>query len=226
MAEYSSIRVVALRVGRFGESLAEAHSLGVTPAAEDEPWRFAFQQSAARIYGKSLPSSYLTNLAANFRACLEAMAVVSAPQKVAAEWTIVSAYLLNTVDALQACNVRLEQAIPQKDVSLMEDRTPSVMPFATLASLCTVAGAEQLRAAGFSVASSLENLADAPLSTTETQMVNLLLDGARVVDVARLLGFSEREVYRQLKTLWRRLGVSGRTEGIGLCVREGWVTVS
>lgn len=52
-------------------------------------------------------------------------------------------------------------------------------------------------------------------------LLNQLLQGANTTEVAAALGCSERQTRRKLRTLWDRMGVSVRREGLTTAVRWG-----
>jgi DNA-binding NarL/FixJ family response regulator len=53
--------------------------------------------------------------------------------------------------------------------------------------------------------------------------LRLLVEGATVSEMGRQLGYSEREVHRRLRVLYRKLGVDGRIPAIVAAVRQGLV---
>lgn len=97
------------------------------------------------------------------------------------------------------------------------------MPFTALAQLATRAGAERLRDAGFAVSDQVPAGSSSPLTDCEVEWVARLAQGVRVIDLANDVGYCERAMYRNLRLIWTKLGVSSREEGITLAVREGWV---
>lgn len=59
------------------------------------------------------------------------------------------------------------------------------------------------------------------LSASEREWLQLLAEGATIVDVAADAGYSERAMYRLLHGLYGRLGVSTRSEAIAWAARRG-----
>jgi DNA-binding NarL/FixJ family response regulator len=57
----------------------------------------------------------------------------------------------------------------------------------------------------------------------ERQWLRLLADGATVAQIAEQSGYSEREMHRRLRTLYRRLGVDGRVPAVVAAVRHGLI---
>jgi DNA-binding CsgD family transcriptional regulator len=62
---------------------------------------------------------------------------------------------------------------------------------------------------------------DLGLSCEERCWLTLLAHGRSVGDVAAIASLSERELYRRLSRLYRRLGVQGREGAIALAARAG-----
>lgn len=62
------------------------------------------------------------------------------------------------------------------------------------------------------------------LSQDERQWIQMLAEGVTVGVLASNVGYSEREMYRNLKRLYRQLGASNRTRAIINAVRYGLVS--
>ena len=60
-----------------------------------------------------------------------------------------------------------------------------------------------------------------PLTPEERQWLNGLAGGGTVAGLARRCGYSEREMYRRLSTVYQRLGARTRTEALLLAERYG-----
>ncbi len=59
------------------------------------------------------------------------------------------------------------------------------------------------------------------LSEADIGCLHSLARGEKVADLASRSGYSEREMYRRLRRLYARMGVSGRTEALLLAARWG-----
>ncbi|MGH9380716.1 MAG: hypothetical protein ACRD2Z_08905 [Thermoanaerobaculia bacterium] len=59
------------------------------------------------------------------------------------------------------------------------------------------------------------------LSDPEVALLARLACGATIETLTREFGYSERAMYRRLKQLCQRLGVSGRVDAIGLAAQWG-----
>lgn len=65
---------------------------------------------------------------------------------------------------------------------------------------------------------------DAPpprVGADDLALLNRLLQGANITEVAAVLKCSERHARRKLRTLWDQMGVSGRREGLTTAARWG-----
>lgn len=74
------------------------------------------------------------------------------------------------------------------------------------------------------IAPSLVSRLDIPpnsIGLDELAILERLLQGATVADVAAELGCSERHARRRLRTLWNQMGVSGRRQGLANAARWG-----
>jgi DNA-binding NarL/FixJ family response regulator len=63
----------------------------------------------------------------------------------------------------------------------------------------------------------------APVEEAELQWLRALAEGVTVARLAERSGYSERAMFRLLQSLYRRLGVSNRTEALMLANRRGWL---
>ncbi|MDX2343689.1 MAG: hypothetical protein QNL12_08175 [Acidimicrobiia bacterium] len=61
----------------------------------------------------------------------------------------------------------------------------------------------------------------ASIGLDELAVLEQLLQGATVADVAAGMGCSERHARRKLRTIWNQVGVSGRQEGLATAARWG-----
>ena len=212
------VRCASRRVGRFGGLLAESHRLGVPPGDIEAPWSYCFQRRAAQLYSTSLPTHCMRDLATLFGSAALCMAELSAPWGSGRSWNIVQSHLWVVSEVL-------DDAIgPGADRSLkLDERIPSTLPIAELGALVTAAGALALEAAGANVDAALKNQSGCPLGASEIGWVAALAEGARVIDIACDAGYSEREMFRKLRSIWRQIGASSRSEAILVATRRGWL---
>ena len=95
-----------------------------------------------------------------------------------------------------------------------QETPPLVIRFDSLARLTTSDGARRLEQAAISVRQHMEAPVPEMLDERELELLKRLADGVAIVDLAAELGYSERSVYRALASLWKKLGVPGRKEGV------------
>jgi DNA-binding NarL/FixJ family response regulator len=60
-------------------------------------------------------------------------------------------------------------------------------------------------------------------SLRDVEWLRCLAEGARVADLADRAGYSERMMFRRLNDLYKRIGVSSRTEALLLARTRGWI---
>jgi len=72
----------------------------------------------------------------------------------------------------------------------------------------------------------LEVLEPAPsnLADDELSWLRSIADSATVAGLGRSAGYSEREMYRRLQRVYRKMGVSNRTEALLKATRLGWIS--
>lgn len=61
------------------------------------------------------------------------------------------------------------------------------------------------------------------VDTVEIGWLRQLAEGTTVAELGRVVGYSEREMYRRLNRLYGRLGVSNRMSALLKAVRLGWL---
>lgn len=61
------------------------------------------------------------------------------------------------------------------------------------------------------------------LDESDVSCLRALASGRKVAEIARCLGYSERETYRRLRRLYSRMAVQGRTEALLVAVRSGLI---
>lgn len=61
------------------------------------------------------------------------------------------------------------------------------------------------------------------LDESDASCLRALASGTKVTEIARCLGYSEREMYRRLRRLYSKMAVQGRTEALLVAVRSGLI---
>ncbi len=74
------------------------------------------------------------------------------------------------------------------------------------------------------LATRLEPSSPADLTEQERVILDHLAHGDTITTIARRLGRSERHTRRHLRTLWDKMGVSGRAQGLVAAARQGLLT--
>lgn len=218
-----AIGIAAGRIRRFAEAIQQGHSFGIEPGVHDEPWTLGFQRVAVDIYSQTLPWPYLTRLAEAFEDCANLMVTASAPSSIARDWSRMQQYLRSASKAIVEAAPGVIESDDLPSAQDIAPTTPPVMPFSQLARLMSVEGVASLAAIG-SVELACDQHDDCPITEQEKEWLSRLRDGDRVLDIAVDHGYSERNLYRALSDLWKRLDVDNRREAIGLAMKQDWIS--
>ena len=219
------VRVACGRIAGIEAAIVEAHRLGVAEGPHERPWTLGYQREAAHIFG-SLPAWHESDVAALFGRCAETMDRCSIPARLAQDWAIVTECLVSTRHSILE---RLASADPDPRRRTSPLRAPvdelETPPFAihfdALAAMTTTDGAMRLEQAATAVRRYMDAPSSEILDDREHELLKRLANGEPVADVAAEMGYSERSIYRALASLWRKLGVPGRKEGIQKAALEG-----
>ncbi len=220
------VRLACGRIAGGAAAIVEAHGHGVAEGPHEEPWTPGYHREAVRIYAESLHPSYQRNIGALFSRCVETMAEGSIPARMAKDWAIVSDYMRCASAAIEAhldssgTKPRQSGAVPSIETE-GRDSPPLVIRFDALAKLTTDDGARRLAQAAVAVREHLDDLPPEMLDDHERLMLKRLAAGAAIVDLAAAMNYSERSIYRALASLWNKLGVQSREDGIRRAVTEG-----
>ena len=204
--------------------MLEAYRFGVPEGPHRVPWTAEYHREAVRIYGESLPWSYQRDVARLFRDSLTAMAGCSIPSDLAEDWTIATAYMSEAAAAIEDWLASSEPEPGRSEPAMSPELTtanPRVVHWDALAGLTTVDGTRRMKGACVAVKLHFEVEAPLSLEASERLMLERLISGAAIADVASELGYSERSMYRELSRLWNKLGVSGRSAGLRKAIAEG-----
>ena len=206
------------------DAMLEAYRFGVPEGPHREPWTAEYHREAVRVYNESLPSSYQRDVAKLFRDSLTAMAGCSIPSGLAADWAIVTAYMREAAtsieDWLASGELASGRSGPAGAPELTADN-PRVVHWDDLAGLTTQDGTRRMKSACVAVKQYFDAEVPPSLEVSERLMLERLISGAAIADVASEMGYSERSMYRELSKLWNKLGVSGRVAGLRKAIAEG-----
>lgn len=101
--------------------------------------------------------------------------------------------------------------------------TPRVVHWDALAGLTTQDGTRRLKDACVAVIGHLDAETPQSLQASQRLVLERLVSGAAIAEVASEMGYSERQMYRELSKLWDKLGVSGRAAGVLKAAVEGLI---
>ena len=206
--------------------MLECYRFGVPEGPHSEPWTAEYHREAVHVYSESLPWSYQRDIAKLFRDSLSAMAGFSIPSELAEDWAIVAAYMreaaITVEDWLASDGPRPDRSGPAVSPELTAG-TPRVVHWDALAGLTTRDGTRRLKDACVAVKQYLDSEASPALKSAERLMLERLVSGKAIADVASEMGYSERSMYRELARLWDKLGVSGRAAGVHKATAEGLI---
>lgn len=177
------------------------------------------------MYAVSLPTPYQRRIGSLFFHAAEEMDSVNLPARLIEDWFIVRSYLCNAssviADSLAVRNNASTEASSAPSPEIDDERPPRVIHYDRLAALTTTAGACRLERAAMAVQCHIGAPSAAMLDDAQRRMLNMLADGAAVVDMAVDLGYSERTIYRALDRLYRTLGVADRLQAVRKAATEG-----
>ena len=219
----SAIGLVAGRVRRYGQAIAQGHAFGIEPGNHVELHTIEYQRAATPIYAETLPWSYLSELAAKFNEAAAQMSMVDAPDEIAESWDVLHGYLRSATTALTEAAPGPPKTATPEDIATIAPTTPPVMRFGHLARIVHPDGATRLIEAARQVEHACGEDDVCPLSEQEKSWMLRIIDGDRTLDIAADDGYSERSLYRALSELWDRLGVDNRLEAIALVTDNGWL---
>lgn len=206
--------------------MLEAYRFGVTDGPHREPWTAEYHREAVQIYGRSLPWSYQRDVARLFRDSEDAMRGRLIPAGLAADWTIVTAYMREAAGSIEDWLASGEsvpgEPRPEHAPELTVEN-PRVVHWDGLAALTTRDGTRRLKRASVAVRRHFDAEAPPSLEASEQMMLKRLASGVPIADLASEVGYSERSMYRELSRLWDKLGVSGRAAGLHKATVEGLI---
>ena len=225
---HAQVRVACGRIAGGAAAILEAHRLGVAEGPHEKPWTLAYHRDAVHIYAESLPPWYQSDIAALFGRSARTMAGCSIPARLAEDWVIITDYMVSARTAILEWLASVESKPHQRASTSLptvdeQETPPLVIWFDALARLTTSDGARRLEQAAISVRQQMEAPVPEMLDERELELLKRLADGVAIVDLAAELGYSERSVYRALASLWKKLGVPGRKEGVRKASSAGFL---
>jgi len=207
-------------------AISECYRFGVPEGPHSEPWGAEYHREAVHVYNESLPWTYQRDIAKLFRDSLSTMAGCLIPAELAEGWAIVSSYMREAADAIEDWlapgELRLDRSGSAVSPELVSD-IPRVVHWDALAALTTKDGTRRLKDACVAMKQYLDAEAPQSLKVSERLMLERLVSGTAISDLASEMGYSERSMYRELSKLWDKLGVSGRVAGVHKATARGLI---
>ena len=223
-AALAQVRLACGRIAGGAAAIVEAHNFGVAEGPHERPWTAAYHGEAVWIYAESLPRSYQHSIMTLFEISAATMAEQSIPARLAEDWMIVNEYLEAATAAISAwldSDVSASARSQPRRTPRIEGPAPMVIRFDALAGLATIEGASRLERAALAVQQHVKAPTIVALDPVERHLLNRVAAGVAIVDLAVELNYSERSMYRALASLWKKLGVRDRKQGLSRAATEG-----
>ena len=220
------VELACRRIAGLARVIVEAYRFGRSEGPHERPWTTEYHRAAVDVYGKSLPWSYQRDIAALFRQSADTMGDLSIPAALAEDWAIVTEYLVGASAAIDRWLSSEESRLLEAETVTpldIEEHTPVLVHFDELAELTTSEGANRLERAALAVQSHMETLSSTELSDHEQHLLESVASGMRIDEMSIEFNCSPRSMHRELKKLWKALGVADRTEGLHKAVEKGLV---
>jgi DNA-binding CsgD family transcriptional regulator len=225
---YSRATLHALtEISRFAAGLAQvadycqhAYQLGVKPG-RDKPGTLQFHRQAVAISLATCPERYVRQVgiwSAGYATQMRKHHPVDPPE---AEWELLIAIAENMASAVD------EHFFGVEPVGSEPSRTgvgaPGQIRYDRLAALMSRKASAHMGAAAATVRDCCHRATLGSVSEVDIEWLHALARGERTADIALAQGRSERDLYRQLRQLYRRLGVENRAGAIWMASRMGWL---
>ena len=220
------VRVACDRIAGAAAAVLVAHRLGTAEGPHVQPWTLGYARDAMQIYAESLPLWYQNDIAELFDRSARIMDGCTIPAPLSADWVIVTDYMVSARSASLEWFASLElkphrrPSNPSRTAGRQADPPPMIR-FDDLARLTTSDGARRLERAAINVHKHMEAPDPQILDERELELLKRAADGATIADLAAAMGYSERSAFRMLASLWKKLGVRDRNEGVRKAVEAG-----
>ena len=216
------IQCCASRIINLTTEIERAWEIGIPHGEHREPWTMGFQEVAVRIYLETVPASYAIKVALVFKCCSQGMLVTGHPAEAAEDWRIVASYLETVSDSIfQRLGTGADET--QIESGALRASAPGVVRYDKIAALLHPEGVRRQLEAANSVSRGCLDAHSVLLEAEELAWIRSLAEGCHVVDLGVAHGLSTRNMYRNLATLWRKLGVDNRIQGVAYAARMGWL---
>jgi DNA-binding NarL/FixJ family response regulator len=215
---YRIVELTAARVLSFASQLGQAYAYGVPQGTISAPWSHEFQSAAVPIYLESMPMRYLVEDVNRLGVGAELMRHLTTPERINPAWRIVVDYLDASIEAI--ADLPRESSIDVDPFDL-DPVAPSILRFDRLACLVCSEGVNELYVAADTVWAFSHQQIRLPITSHQSDILRAIAHGKPVVEIAEQCAYSERAIYRELRRIWTRLGVSNRSQGIAKAERLG-----
>jgi len=229
-SEYSEIRRSSVWTNNFAKALQEAHALGHGPSSEIGGCMLDadFQARSAAVLAQTIPQATLKAFARQSELVAQTMVAVDLPEEIDRSlWIFLTRWFH---DVSRYISDGLGTTFPSRLIETEPSNvqmpfSPAVLPILELATVASRAAVDELEHASREVAEALSSasLPGCPLTAEQIEMLKGIADGKRVVDIAEQAHRAERSVQRDLREIWRLLGVESRLEGVSLAAKSGWI---
>lgn len=199
----------------------EAHQLGVITHDHVELWTEAGQRRVIPVFAEVLPDWYLDELGDWFGRSANHMLRRGAPPDLVEEWSLVERTLRSTASVIGEIVERPTSRHDRLDVR--RSQPPAIVDYRRIAELVTTDTAQMLLAASDRILTWMESSARTPFDDAEQQILDQMVCGRSITEVAHAIGYSRRTAYRIVAKMQSRVGAGSRDELVAQAIRRGWV---
>jgi len=212
----------AQRLRHISKGLEEAHRIGCRPAdssalsIEDVPREFS------RVYSATQTPDLAEAGARWARSISDYMIVRGSPPGIADDWVFIAELLARVAAAYEHNNGGFQQSQTRPgDEASGQIYT---LDYRALGAVVTEAFLVKLRRATDSIEQALAvNRQPNPLTADEILLLQGVVAGRSITDLAVDLHYSERSISRTLRSIWERVGATSRAEGIAKITANSWL---
>ncbi|MCY4136387.1 MAG: hypothetical protein OXG30_15970 [bacterium] len=222
----SQLRVVlrhANPIEQYARRIAEAHTLGYGPGEHVDIWGVEFQCMALEVWKETLPPLFLRQVASSYKHCAWLMESALPDDWVAEDWEATLRHLSTVAAAVDTDPDCIGREVPLDASDI--GHIPEVIRYDRLAELMHPSAVDRLRSAAAAVVRFCRFNSSIAPNETELACLQGLANGEKRSDMAKRLGYSERQLRRILANLWAKLGVANDMQGLAISVVHGWVTL-
>jgi len=181
-----------------------------------------YHREAVHVYTEALLLAYQSDVEALFRHCATVMGQGQIPAALAGDWSVVREYLHNAAASIRmVLDKRVAERYSPEFARTWAESPPPAIRFELLATLTNRRGTQQLHEAALAVREHVTIRDELELDQQQRVLLERIVSGASIAEIARELGYSQRSIYRALSKLWDTLGVPNRSQAVHKALREG-----